>query len=108
MRNLRRLPVSFYFFYLPQFIKCLGHWCEELTFRAGRSREYRMAQGVSGRLRGSRGTSAFRDRSAAVSRGAQFHGFRTRSADLSRYVIIVRNLLQNDCSQIQAAIFFYR
>jgi len=42
-----------------------------------------MAQGVPGRLCGSRGTPALRYRSAAVGRGAEFHGFRTRSTDLS-------------------------
>lgn len=92
MRDLKREALCF--FRLPQFTRRLGHRCEELTLGAGRSREYRMAQGVPGRLRGSRGTSAFRDRSAAIGRGAQFHSFRTRGADLSRYIIIVRNLLQ--------------
>lgn len=85
---MREQVLSFFFFYLPQFIGHVGHRCEELTLGAGSSREYRMAQGVPGRLRGSRGTSAFRDRSAAVGRGAQFHGFRTRDADLSRHNII--------------------
>lgn len=81
---------------LPWFIGRVGNGREELTLGAGRPREYWMAQGVPGRLCGSRGTPAFRNCPAAAGRRAQFHGFRTRSADLSYMRTLRERILLND------------
>lgn len=68
-----------------------------------------MAERVPGRLSGARRTSAFRGRSVARG-GRQFHGFRTRSADLRKFsdiCIFLKHLVKTSGEKIGTCLEYF-